>query len=429
MKIKRFFLETFGCQMNEYDSHLVESLLLASGLQKAPDEKSADLVIFNTCSVRQRAEERALGRIRSSGSRQRPVEIAVIGCMAPRLGTELLKANSRVKYVLGPDNIHNLPALLNGNGGKAVVDLSCRAEPPEFALPSGGISSYVTIMRCCDNFCSYCIVPLVRGRERCRPPERIIEEINRFESGGAREIWLLGQNVNSYRYGTIDFPDLLRHILENTTIPRIRFLTSHPKDFSERLVDTMAAYSRLCPGVHLPLQSGSDQILKRMQRGYTVEDYLSRIAYLKSRVAEVVLTTDIIVGFAGETEDDYLRTKAAMRQADFDAAFMFRYSVRPGTPAEKFGADIPEQVKLARLADLIAFQKEVSERKMNARVGSVQNVLLERVAPQGASDALGKTEGGLNVVVRNLADRLGEIVSVKIISSTGSTLVGEIIQQ
>ncbi len=417
--------------MNEYDSHLVESLLIAAGYEKSPDEKLADLVILNTCSVRQKAEERALGRIRSISSRQSPKEIAVIGCMAQRMGAELLKINPHVKYVLGTGSFHQVVDRIAGSNGRPVVDISCRDEPFNIeAEPSENkISSYVTIMRGCDNYCSYCIVPYVRGRERYRPPDRILTEINRFGNSGCREIWLLGQNVNSYCFDQMAFPDLLALVCEKTEIPRLRFLTSHPKDFSERLIEVMAAYPKICKGIHLPLQSGSDRTLKRMNRKYTSGQYLEKVRKLKEKIPEVVITTDIIVGFPGETEADYLATRELMEKIGYNSAFMFRYSVRSGTKAEQFEDDVPEKAKLERLDDLIKFQKRIAERKMTSLVGSDQRVLLEQTAKQNEHDALGKTDGGLNVVVREAASRLGEIVGVRINSSSYTTLVGEIITQ
>jgi tRNA-2-methylthio-N6-dimethylallyladenosine synthase len=428
MSTKRFFLETYGCQMNEYDSQLVESLLVAAGFEKAEDEKSADIIILNTCSVRQRAEERALGRIRSASSQKRPRQIAVIGCMAQRMGEELVSFDKDVKYVLGTDSFYRIAEVLSSGNGKPVVDVSCREEPIDYkAMPADKrLSDYVTIMRGCDNYCSYCIVPYVRGRERCRPPERIAEEMNRLAESGRREIWLLGQNVNSYNFENMDFPELLRYLMKNTDIPRIRFLTSHPKDFSMKLIETMAENGRICNGIHLPLQSGSDKILKKMNRKYTSSVYHERLKKLRDKIPNVTISTDIIVGFPGEADEDYEDTLRLMEKIEFDSAFMFRYSVREGTHAEKYGDDVPEQVKLSRLDRLIRMQKKITERKMRLQVGNELEVLLEEPARQDSADARGKTDGGINVVVRNASEYIGKMVNVKIKSSSYSTLVGEI---
>jgi tRNA-2-methylthio-N6-dimethylallyladenosine synthase len=427
MSEKKFFIETYGCQMNEYDSHLVESLLISSGYEKADDEKSADVVILNTCSVRHKAEERALGRIRSITAGDRPKEIAVIGCMAQRMGDELLTANKQVKYVLGTNRFHQLAELLDSGNNAPVVDTSCRDEPLDFQTkPIGSrITDYVTIMRGCNNYCSYCIVPYVRGRERFRPPERIIEEINQLNYTGCREIWLLGQNVNSYAYDEIYFPALLEMIMTQTDIPRIRFLTSHPKDFSDQLIEVMASNPRVCNSIHLPLQSGSDSVLKRMNRKYTSEQYLGKVERLKTKIPNVVVTTDVIVGFPGETIEDFNSTRKVMGKIGFHSAFMFRYSVRSGTKAEQFEDTIPEREKLLRLDDLIRFQKKISETIMADLIGSVQDVLLEEPSRQNVADARGKSDGGLNVVVKNAASHLGENVKVKIQSASYTTLVGE----
>ena len=427
MSVKSFYLETYGCQMNEYDSGLLESLLIAAGFEKADSEQTADLVILNTCSVRHKAEERALGRIRSVAGGRGEKEIAVIGCMAQRLGDRLLSENKNVKYVLGTDNFYRLAEILKSGNGSPVVDISCREEPLELVTSgTNRVSSYVTIMRGCDNYCSYCIVPYVRGRERFRPPEKIVEEMRLHENSGIREIWLLGQNVNSYKYESLNFPGLLKYILHETNLPRIRFLTSHPKDFSEDLIEIMASEKRICSGIHLPLQSGSDSVLNRMNRKYTAGQYLQKIEALREKLPEVVITTDIIVGFCGENESDYLATRDLVERIEYNSAFMFRYSVRSGTKAEQFGDDVPEETKLSRLDDLIRFQKEISERKMAQLVGSIQEVLIEEVSRQDSGDARGKSDGGINVVVKNAADKIGEIVNVKIMSSSYTTLVGEI---
>jgi len=266
----------------------------------------------------------------------------------------------------------------------------------------------------------------VRGRERCRPPERIVEEIVRLEDSGCREIWLLGQNVNSYKFENMDFPELLRFIIEKTKIPRIRFLTSHPKDFSEALIESMAGNSRICNGIHQPLQSGSDAILKKMNRKYTSSDYYEKIQQLRAKIPNVVISTDIIVGFPGGSDEDYNRTLELMKKIEFDSAFMFRYSVREGTLAEKYGDDIPEEVKLRRLDRLIRMQKDISERKMASQIGKSCEILLEEPSKQSDIDARGKTDGGINVVVRGGAAYLGKIIKAKIESSSYSTLVGEI---
>jgi len=415
--------------MNEYDSHLVESLLISTGYEKTDNEKIADLVVLNTCSVRQKAEERALGRIRSVSSGNSQQEIAVIGCMAQRMGAELFKVNRNVKYVLGTGSFYRLNELVSKGNGTPVIDILGRDEPLDIAPEpmERKISSYVTIMRGCNNFCSYCIVPYVRGIERYRPPHRIMAEIEKLEGSDCREIWLLGQNVNSYRHGSMDFPLLLAHVTEHTSIPRIRFLTSHPKDFSIRLIDVMALEEKICKGIHLPLQSGSDRVLERMNRKYTSGQYLEWIQRLRERIPEVVISTDIIVGFPGESERDYLNTKDLMQKIGYHSAFMFRYSIREGTRAAEFEDDIPEKEKLRRLDDLIKFQKQISEKKMAALKGTKQHVLLEKVARHNSSDALGKSDGGLNVVVRNASSRLGELVRAKIVSSSYTTLTGELI--
>lgn len=425
--MKKYYLETYGCQMNEYDSHLVERLLNSRGLVRADKEEDADLVILNTCSVRHKAEERALGRIRSITSNGHPRQVAVIGCMAQRMGDRLLDANPNVRFVLGTTRFTQLAELVAEELDSPVVDTSGIDDQIEFPALEGrsSLSEYVTIMRGCNNFCTYCIVPHVRGRERCRAPENIIAEVNQLEQSGVREIWLLGQNVNSYRHEQLDFVALLKMILQNTEVPRIRFLTSHPRDFSEELIEIMASSDRICSGIHLPLQSGSNPVLKRMNRRYTIEDYAGKVELLKKMIPDVVLTTDIIVGFPGETRFDFERTLEAVRKLEYDSAFMFRYSVRETTKAAGFKDDVPETEKLSRLEELIETQKSISEKRMASRVGSVQEVLIEKSARHDEADGLGKNEGGLNCVVRQTAGSIGNLVKAKIVDSTYTTLIGE----
>lgn len=425
--MKKYYLETYGCQMNEYDSHLVERLLNSRGLVRADREEDADLVILNTCSVRHKAEERALGRIRSITANGHLRKIAVIGCMAQRMGERLLDANPNVRFVLGTTRFTHLAELVAKELDSPVVDISGIDDQLTCTAPSdrSSLSEYVTIMRGCNNFCTYCIVPHVRGRERCRAPEDIIAEINQLEQSGVLEIWLLGQNVNSYRYEQLDFVELLKRILAETEAPRIRFLTSHPKDFSEKLIEIMATNTRICSGIHLPLQSGSNPVLKRMNRRYTIEDYTKKVQILKQAIPAVVLTTDIIVGFPGETRNDFERTLDAVREIEYDSAFMFRYSVREGTKAASYVDDVSEVEKLSRLEELIELQKSISEKRMASRIGTTQEVLIEKNARHDPVDGLGKNDGGLNCVVKKSAESVGHLINARIVDSTYTTLIGE----
>lgn len=437
METKRFYIRTFGCQMNEYDSRLLTDLLISSGWTPTGKAEEASLVLFNTCSVRQKAETRVYGHLSGVAHLKRlnpEVRIAVVGCMAQRLGEELIRQFPLVDLVLGTEEIFSLPEIIeSGDSGERVKlrlsgrdfgDLATKLAPSS----AKALASFVAITRGCDKFCSYCIVPYLRGPLRCRPHPQILEEVEALVTRGAKQITLIGQNVNSYSDGKIDFPDLLERVCSLPGLQRVRFTTSHPGDFGDRLVDRMADLPQLCEHLHLPLQSGSNQILGRMNRGYTVEEYVQKVEGARERIPGLGITTDLIVGFPGERETDFERTLEAVERVGFDASFTFRYSPRAGTMAVGFDDDVPEEVKIERLNRLIALQREISEMKNRELAGTVQEVLVEGHSRRQQDRWRGKSRGGKTVLFS--ADReslLGKLCRVRITSCSSKTLFGEFV--
>jgi tRNA-2-methylthio-N6-dimethylallyladenosine synthase len=434
---KKIFLQTYGCQMNVYDSEKLKGILLPLGYSITDDEKKADVIVLNTCSVREKAERRAWGRLwdlsryKSANSN---LTLVVTGCMAQRMSEELIQRIPHLDLVLGPDQIFQLPQYLQNHAAKPVVavsksreDFSCEVFTQE-ELPQRKhkYTSFVAISRGCDNFCSYCVVPYVRGPERHRPITQIIREIQLLAESGCREITLIGQNVNSYKYDGGDFSDLLQMASDETEVEWIRFVTSHPKDLSEKLIDKIASLPKVCEHLHLPLQSGSDRILQKMNRCYTSKDYLKLVELAKEKIENLSLTTDLIVGFPSETEEDFQQTLNMVEKVEFDSAFMFRYSIREGTKAASFPDDVPEEVKLKRLHSLIELQKQVSKRKNQRMVGKTFGVLVDEKSRRDKGRWKGKTRTNKTVVIDAGKDILGTIPSVKIHDADSFTLFGRL---
>lgn len=429
--IETFHIATYGCQMNLADSSVLAAGLISRGYKRVFDEREADLLVFNTCSVREKAEERVFGRLGEvyKFKRQRPhLKIAVVGCMAQRLGEKIIDAVPHVDYVLGTDRLFELPEILEGIEGGRPVMTAFGHEDMDSITPvkETPFSAFVTISRGCDNYCTYCIVPYVRGRERAHSPSMIVESIKRLVDEGVVEVMLLGQNVNSYSYDGVDFPDLLQAVLTETGMPRIRFMTSHPKDLSHKLVDVMAADSRLMPHIHLPLQSGSNRILQRMGRGYTIEHYLEIVDYIRARLDYVSLTTDLIVGFPSESETEYEATLEAVRRVEYDAAFMFRYSVRAGTKAAGYDDDVPDDEKIRRLNNLIAVQKEIGYRRNQREVGQLRQSLIEGRSRRSRELDRARTEGNKTVLFSANGMAAGAVAAIRITQADAFTLHGEI---
>lgn len=437
---KKVYIKTYGCQMNEADSEVVASILNMEGYEPCDSEEDAELVILNTCSVRDNAEQKVLGHIRELRSRGRGLRrhIGVIGCMAERMKDELIEKH-HVDFVVGPDAYLDLPAMVGAveKGEKAInVELS-KTETYKDVVPSrlgNPLSGYISIMRGCNNFCSYCIVPYTRGRERSRDVRSILRELEDLRQRGYREVILLGQNVNSYRYETeegevVDFPALLERVAESAPELWIRFTTSHPKDMSDKTLEVIASHDNLCKSIHLPVQSGSDRILKLMNRKYTRQWYLDRIAAIRRIVPECTISTDVFCGFHGETEEDHRQTLSLMEEVGFDMAFMFKYSERPGTYAsEHLPDDVPEEVKVRRLNEIIALQGRLSAESNRRDIGKTFDVLIEGYSKRSREDFFGRSSQNKAIVFPKLGLKIGQKVKVRVEEVTSATLKGVVVE-
>ncbi|MBQ7163170.1 MAG: tRNA (N6-isopentenyl adenosine(37)-C2)-methylthiotransferase MiaB [Bacteroidales bacterium] len=433
---KKFFLETYGCQMNVADSEVVTSILQTAGYEPCDQLDEAHLVLLNTCSIRDNAEQKIFGRLQALQAlkKKKRLVIGILGCMAERL-KEQLSEQYGVDLVAGPDAYMDLPNLLGAveKGEKAVnVTLSTTETYPN-VLPSriglGRISGYISIMRGCNNFCSYCIVPYTRGRERSRDVQSILHELADLRERGFKEAILLGQNVNSYDFNGIKFPALLGMVAEAAPDMWIRFTTSHPKDMSDELLETIAAHPNLCRHIHLPVQSGSSRILKLMNRRYDREWYLGRIAAIRRILPDCGISTDIFCGFHSETEEDHRLSLSLMEEVGFDSAFMFKYSERPGTYAAKhLPDDVPEEVKLRRLSEIIDLQNRLSAASNQRETGKVYTVLAEGPSKRSREQMCGRTEKNKTVVFPRGNCRAGDFVKVRIVDSSSATLLGELVE-
>lgn len=435
---KKLFIETYGCQMNVADSEVIASVMQMAGYSVAETLDEADAVFMNTCSIRDNAEQKILNRLEffySLKKKKKQLIVGVLGCMAERVKDDLIE-NHHVDLVVGPDAYLTLPDLVASveAGEKAInVELST-TETYRDVIPSricgNHISGFVSIMRGCNNFCTYCIVPYTRGRERSRDVESILNEVSDLVAKGYKEITLLGQNVNSYRFEKstgeiITFPMLLRTVAESAPDVRIRFTTSHPKDMSDETLEVIAQVPNVCKHIHLPVQSGSSRILKLMNRKYTREWYLERVQAIKRIVPDCGLTTDIFAGFHSETEEDHQMSLSLMEECAYDAAFMFKYSERPGTYASKNLEDnIPEEVKIRRLNEIIALQNRLSAESNQRCIGNVYEVLVEGVSKRSREQLIGRTEQNRVVVFDRGTHRVGDFVRVKITEASSATLKG-----
>lgn len=439
---KRVYIETYGCQMNVADSEVVASIMQMDGYHLTEDPELADAVLINTCSVRDNAEQKVLNRIEYYHSirkkRKRSLTIGVLGCMAERAKGELIEKH-HVDLVVGPDSYLDLPNLVGAveRGEKAInVELST-SETYKDVMPlkmSGvHISGFVSIMRGCNNFCSYCIVPYTRGRERSRELESIIREVTDLASKGYREVTLLGQNVNSYRFvdgnQVYDFADLLEAVALAVPGMRIRFTSPHPKDMDDKAIRTMAKYPNICKHIHLPAQSGNNRILKLMKRNYTREWYLERVAAIRAVMPDCAITSDLFCGFHDESEEDFQETLSLMREVGYEASFMFKYSERPGTYAAKYLEDnVPEEVKIRRLQEMIDLQSQLSLESNLRDVGHVVEVLIEGFSKRSREQLFGRTQQNKVVVFDKQGYRIGQYVQVLVESATAATLLGKPVQ-
>lgn len=422
----KFFLETYGCQMNVADSELVSSILISAGFIAAENIDEADLILFNTCSVRKHAEDRVLGRISNEKHRKRTnpgLKIGVLGCMAQRMGKRLLESETGVDFVVGVDQYQDLPRLLCQESGSETEFDFQQIYPGLRPLHTGNTCAFVTIMRGCDNYCSYCIVPHVRGRERSVDFEQVITEVMDCGDKGLKDVTLLGQNVNSYNWGDYNFPRLLRELNKVDSIHRLRFITSHPKDLSDELIDAMANCDKICEHIHLPLQSGNNKVLEAMNRKYTIEDYLELVKKLRAAIPGIALTTDLIAGFPGESEADFQDTLDAMRQIGFDYAFCFKYSEREGTAACGLPDQVTQSERLRRLQSMIELQRGITLGRFSAQIGRSVEIYVEALSKKSPAQVSGKTRDYKIAVLSGRESDIGQLKTARVIKATAGTLI------
>lgn len=448
---KKLFLESYGCAMNFSDSEVVASILIDQGFTTTRNEAEADVVLINTCSIRENAEQRVRNRLTqfNKAKREKPgMVIGILGCMAERLKKDLLEEEKLVDLVAGPDSYRDLPNLIAEveGGQKAVNVLLSRdetyADISPVRLDKNGVTAFVSITRGCDNMCSFCVVPFTRGRERSRDPHTIVEECQQLFDMGYREVTLLGQNVDSYRWNmtskgeikdpekpTTNFAQLMDMVAQVNPLLRIRFSTSHPKDLTDDVAKVMAKHKNICNYIHLPVQSGNSENLKRMNRGYTREWYLNRINAIRSIIPDCGITTDIISGFCGETEEEHQDTISLMKEVRYDAAYMYKYSERPKTLAQrKFEDDVPEEVKQRRLEEIIELQMQHGEAINKEQIGKVEEVLIEKVSRRSDKQFVGRTDRNHKVIFDRGDKKIGDYVFVKITNCTRASLIGEMVE-
>jgi len=450
LKAKKLYLESYGCAMNFSDSEVVASILVNDGFVTTRNEAEADVILINTCSIRDNAEKRVRNRLTqfNKAKRERPgMIIGILGCMAERLKKNLLEEEKLVDIVAGPDSYRDLPNLITEveGGQKAVNVLLSRdetyADISPIRLDKAGISAFVSITRGCDNMCSFCVVPFTRGRERSRDPQTIVRECKELFDQGYREVTLLGQNVDSYRWNmsskgeikdtnlpTTNFAQLMEMVAHVDPLLRIRFSTSHPKDMTDDVLEVMVKYDNICNYIHLPVQSGNTEMLKRMNRGYSREWYMDRIAAIKRIVPNCGISTDTISGFCGETEEEHQETLSMMRDVKYDFAYMYKYSERPKTLAErKFEDDVPEEVKQRRLQEVIDLQQAHSLEIMQEQIGKTEEILVEKVSRRSEEQMVGRTDRNHKVVFDRGNAKVGDYLTVKITDCTSATLFGDVL--
>ena len=443
-ELQKVFIETYGCQMNVNDSEVVASILKANGYEITEELEQADVVLVNTCSIRENAETRVFGRLdnfKQYKKKKPSLLVGVLGCMAERLKESLLEDQRAVDLVVGPDAYRELPVLLRAaeDGQKGINVLLSREETyadiSPVRLDKNGVSAFVSIMRGCNNMCTYCVVPYTRGAERSRDPQTIVREVEELLAEGYREVTLLGQNVDSFRWKqpdghVVNFAELLELVAKVSPSLRVRFSTSHPKDLSNEVLYTMAMYENICNHIHLPVQSGSTRVLELMNRGYSREYYLERINAIREILPDCSISTDIIAGFCTETELDHDQTLSMMSEVKYDFAYMFKYSVRPNTKAaRKFEDDVPEEVKTRRLTEIIELQGKLAEESKIKDVGRCFEVLIEGESKKSSNEFFGRTSQNKVVVFPRENYKIGDYVFVEVTSCTPATLIGRIVQE
>ena len=431
--MKQLYIETYGCQMNFADSEVVASIL-SKEYRLCQTAQEADVILLNTCSIRENAEQRVLKRLeelRALRKNGKSLKIGLIGCMASRYQDNWVESHL-VDFIAGPDSYRFLPEILSDAEAPQIRTELSTNETYSGIIPmryqTNGISAFVSIMRGCNNFCTYCVVPYTRGRERSRNPEDILQEIRTLSEKGYKEVTLLGQNVNSYLWGgSYGFPQLMADVAKTDRKMRVRFTTSHPKDLSDELLETMAAHPNICKNIHLPAQSGSSEVLKRMNRKYTREDYLERIGSIRRILPEATISTDLISGFCGETPQDHEATLSLMREARFDYAFMFKYSERSGTYAAKhLKDDVPDEIKTARLEEVIALQRELSYESHRRDIGKTFEVLAEGPSTRSDEHFFGRNSQNKVIVFPKEGTQPGQLLNVTVNNCTTATLLGKI---
>ncbi|HUX83872.1 MAG TPA: tRNA (N6-isopentenyl adenosine(37)-C2)-methylthiotransferase MiaB [Chitinophagaceae bacterium] len=441
---RKFYLESYGCQMNFNDSEIVASILESAGWVGTSDHEKADLILINTCSIRDKAEQtirKRLTEFRKAKTQRPDILIGILGCMAERLKSKLLEEERLVDLVVGPDAYRSLPRLVKEavSGHKGVQVLLSREETygdiSPVRLNSNGVTAFVSIMRGCDNMCSFCVVPYTRGRERSRDPRSILREVTDLSGSGYREVTLLGQNVDSYRWtdpsgAVTDFADLLGLVAAIDPLLRVRFSTSHPKDITDKVLHAMAGFPNICKHIHLPLQSGSSRILELMNRGYSRDWYLEKVERIREILPGCALSTDLITGFCTETESDHMQTLEVMELCKYDLAYMFMYSERPGTPASRrLTDDISREMKQKRLQEIVTLHRDHALESMRRNLGKSLRVLVEGPSKRNEDEFCGRTDANRMVVFPADGTRQGQYVTVRIESCTSATLKGRLIEE
>lgn len=433
--MEKVYIETYGCQMNEYDTEIVKSILKQNNYNFTENPDEAEVIFLNTCSVRENAHDKVHQRINVLKQLRRSKKdliMGVLGCMAQNLRKELLEDKVGVDIVAGPDSYKKLPDMISKvhETGKKEFSLTLsefETYSDVFPTHESGINAWIAVMRGCDNFCTFCVVPYTRGRERSRDPLNVVDEVRQLVEQGFKQVTLLGQNVNSYRHEEHDFADLIRMVSEVDGIRRIRFTSPHPKDFPEKLIDVVASNEKVCKQIHLPLQSGNDRILDVMNRTYTSREFLLLVEKMRERIPGLVLTTDVIVGFPTETEAEFQDTLHLMKAVGFDSAFMFKYSERKQTIAiRKYPDDVSEADKTSRITRLVEIQRKISFHKNQSELGKVFEVLIEGPGKK-PGQLIGRNDGNKIVAFTGAGQKVGEFVQVKIFEVTPNTLIGELV--
>lgn len=433
---KKVYIETYGCQMNEADSELMSGILVSAGFSLVKDLRTADVILVNTCAVRDSAERRVVGRLAELNKmkvRNPGVLLGVCGCMPKHTGAGLMKKAPYVDLLVGPDSYRRLPDLIHGALTEESLDLRLDKSETYGGLSrvrAEGTAAWITVMRGCDKFCSFCVVPYVRGRERSVPPDEVLAQAREAAGEGYKEITLLGQTVNSYRHNGVDFADILVGVSSVPGIERVRFTSPHPADFSQKLIDTMAGVEQICPHVHLPVQSGSDSVLEAMRREYSSSEYIDLVNRLRAAIPELSITTDILVGFPGETEKDYEDTRDLMERVRFDSAFTFRYSPRAGTYAfKKMTDDVSEEDKGRRLSEVIDLQEKISREINRGLIGREVDVLVEGRSKRRSGQLFGKTANFKTAVFPDNGATIGSTAAVHVVDATSHTLLSRAVEK